>query len=293
VARFARIYPLHVITLVAAAGMTLIASGVIPKIGTLLTNITLTKSWLPLKEFFFSYNAPSWSISDEMFFYLLFPVLLPLLVKFCRSAKRIWIAVIVFIALYIGVAAMVPAEQHHYIFYINPVLRLADFVLGIMLFQLWNRNRSRMKDISVGKSTAIEIIAIALLAVFVTVGVLFIPKVYRYALFYWPVMLFVVYVFAFSRGLVSKLLSSRFFVLAGEISFGFYMLHVIVIGVMGGAIHKLIPAIDDTILKFMIVAVSVFVVSLCSYYWYEKPVNGFIKKKYAMRNRKTAIAHEE
>lgn len=74
--RFARIYPVHLLTLVIAVVM--LVSGLRDISGSpswFVPQLLLVQSWIPrlhLPQF----NAPSWSLSDESFFYLLFPLVL-------------------------------------------------------------------------------------------------------------------------------------------------------------------------------------------------------------------------
>ena len=89
VARIARVYPLHLATLLIALAMVIegteqwkdffadpAASTV-----TFLSNASLIHAFIPVPEYFFSYNVPSWSISDEMFFYFAFPFIIFLFVR--------------------------------------------------------------------------------------------------------------------------------------------------------------------------------------------------------------------
>jgi peptidoglycan/LPS O-acetylase OafA/YrhL len=106
--RFARLYPLHLITLmVGIAGGAIIGTkglqqGTNPEVFSstaILANLTLTHS-LGVTNYG-SFNIPSWSISAEMFVYLLFPLFallatrLPLLLNAVLVAGYIVITVLV------------------------------------------------------------------------------------------------------------------------------------------------------------------------------------------------------
>ncbi|GAF03935.1 acyltransferase family protein [Saccharicrinis fermentans] len=70
-ARFARIFPLHILTLIISIPLSY---GIFMEdrsiwLSQLVTNLPLMQSYIPVKSIYFSFNAPSWSISDEMFFY--------------------------------------------------------------------------------------------------------------------------------------------------------------------------------------------------------------------------------
>ncbi|MFY9477848.1 MAG: acyltransferase [Aquabacterium sp.] len=75
VSRAARIYPVHVLTLLAYAAF---AVAVFPfqydipfykKVLVLMSNLSLTQAYFPMPEYYFSLNVVSWSLSCEIFFY--------------------------------------------------------------------------------------------------------------------------------------------------------------------------------------------------------------------------------
>jgi peptidoglycan/LPS O-acetylase OafA/YrhL len=72
VARAARIWPAHIVTLLLAVWLMKAHSPALPTIA----NVTMLHGWIPLPEYFFSYNAVSWTISTEFGFYILFPLLI-------------------------------------------------------------------------------------------------------------------------------------------------------------------------------------------------------------------------
>jgi peptidoglycan/LPS O-acetylase OafA/YrhL len=71
VTRIARIWPAHF-----AALVLVILLLQMPLDRTFVANALLLHGWLPSWPWYFSYNAPSWSISTELFFYIAFPVLI-------------------------------------------------------------------------------------------------------------------------------------------------------------------------------------------------------------------------
>src|SRR5258708_21739589 len=77
--RVARIYPLHVLTLFLFVGLTLlgIADSTLTSTGNLsdfFYNLFLVQAWGVTDHL--SFNSPAWSISAELFCYILFPVLM-------------------------------------------------------------------------------------------------------------------------------------------------------------------------------------------------------------------------
>jgi len=282
VARIARIYPLHCLTFL----LFLIVQPF--DWSKAFFNITLLQSFVPLESYYFSFNAVSWSISCEMFFYLCFPLLLFLQIRL-SVLNKISILALFLISYFLGIY-FVSEQYHHAIFYVNPVLRIFNFIMGIGLFNFYEylnsidiRNHRILKNKII--VNLIEIIPLLLL----TTMIMFkdkIPQVYRYDCYYWiPVALIIISCSqVFGHGIISKILSYRFLIICGQISFGFYMLHNPILLFSHAAI-KLIFKFDinqiNELVRFTIIFFSILVASLISFYLYETPANKMIKKLYA------------
>lgn len=246
-ARFARVYPTHFLLMCIALSL-----GYDGK--SLLYHIFLVQSWDSHQNIFFSLNAPSWSISVEAFFYFCFPFLILL------RKKVISLLLVVFIAiLYINTSTLI--ENKHYWLYINPAIRIAEFLLGILLYNIY----SDLKKLQL--STGSELFAFLTLAIF-----LFFHKdiqlSYRYSIYYWIPMFVLLGVFSVSSGLFSKILSNKILVYLGEASFSFYLIHYLIIQQI-----KTGNSIRDAILAF---SISLVLSCLC-FSFYEKPMNKKIR----------------
>src|SRR3954470_504363 len=68
IARIARVYPLHLLTLLAAVPLAVSeSSGAMGFAGRLLAQLTLTQAAVPVGSIYFSFNHPAWSLSVEAF----------------------------------------------------------------------------------------------------------------------------------------------------------------------------------------------------------------------------------
>nr|WP_314266237.1 acyltransferase [uncultured Moellerella sp.] len=111
-ARIARIYPLHILTLILALPFFLINS---PDFLSLLSNVFLLQAFIPNDSYYFSLNAPSWSISVEMLFYLLFPLLIRFKASFLISITII----LILIKIVLSVSIIDDSLKHAYIYISN------------------------------------------------------------------------------------------------------------------------------------------------------------------------------
>jgi peptidoglycan/LPS O-acetylase OafA/YrhL len=202
VARIARIYPLHCLTFLLVLLFTLrdtLCHGTPFPLLQMFFNIPLLQSFIPITGYYFSFNAVSWSISDELFFYAMFP----LLAKIFRNAQKRILLLWAFIVLLVYFSAIffVPEQYRHAIFYINPLCRIFDFIIGISLFHLWRYLLSHKIKLHIwvqrDKKFLATFIELGVIALFVAMIILSknIPQVYKYASYYWIPMSLIILVF--------------------------------------------------------------------------------------------------
>ncbi|MFI9173120.1 acyltransferase family protein [Streptomyces lincolnensis] len=217
--RFFKIYPLHIVTY--AAGLLLLTGSAF-RASDDLPGVFLLQSWIPDARVIFAANSPSWSISCEALFYVLFPLLLPLIERI--PASRLWWWSAAMVAGIFAVATIghlyVSMEYQFWFTYTLPPLRLMEFVLGIFAARLVILGR--WPDIRLAPATVLLVLAYAL--------ALQLPQVYaQTAVTIVPVVLLVGAGATADIEGRSRLLRSRTMVWLGEISFAFYMVHLVVL----------------------------------------------------------------
>jgi peptidoglycan/LPS O-acetylase OafA/YrhL len=278
-ARVARIWPVHLLTFGFAAVVLhreiLAAPGRF--FGPALANLTLTQSFFPDEAIYFSFNSLSWSLSDEMFFYFLFP----LIVWGMRSAgwDRPHRAALL-AALLCGAAVTCVALGGHtgdgfWMWYINPAFRLMDFLTGVALGHLFvglaGARGPGPKWASRLEVGALGLVAAALAA---SPGV---PYLLRRSGYYTPFFAVLILVFAFQRGLVSRLLSGRVLTGLGEVSFSFYMFHYLFIRMIDRYPHATHFGDLAPLPRAGAVLALSLVVSACCYRWFEVPARARVR----------------
>ncbi|CAM4459097.1 acyltransferase [Deinococcus marmoris] len=212
IARFARIYPLHALTFLISLPIAIYSSkGLINSLVAGVFNASLLQSFPPVRWIYFSFNGPSWSISDETFFYALFPFLLVLTTR----NLKVWIgaAIALFLVLLIAALQIPNTELSHWFFYIFPVTRLWDFLVGILLARLAFALRPRLQssalpDVGVWAALGLLVVLIAFHND--------VPQNLRWSLYYAPAFALLIFSLTFSKGVIARLLSQRWLVYLGE-----------------------------------------------------------------------------
>lgn len=247
-ARFSRIWPAHLCSLLLL--VMLIPEIFKPKgnmLPVFVSNMFMTHSWYPSWRVFFSYNAPSWSNATEMFFYLSFPFLLWSMRKQWYFPVLITGSVLAALLLACNAAHLPEFDplklSNQGLIYINPLSRIFEFAVGMSAALLW-RNHLHKIEINKFVATLIEIgIIVGTCVLNVYSGVI------RYASVSWAgdagaywiqnsgpsIIAFsmLILTFACERGYISRLFNNSFLVLLGELSFGIYMLHGVLITYLG------------------------------------------------------------
>lgn len=222
--RLAKFYPLHWITLLIAIPISL-HLGLGWKNGAVLgINALLLQSWFPLSSVYYSFNGVSWFLSDMVFLVAVFPFLYRKL----DSENKRWMFILPAVSVYCILCIWTPVDQRNAVLYVNPVVRLCDFTVGILAGMWYLRLK---ENVSVTESvqrhkTLLRIVSLASFLVLLSMSV-FIPEQYTLMAFiFWPIAVVMLVCISLNPG---GLLSTPLLQRLGQISFPFYMIHQLVI----------------------------------------------------------------
>jgi peptidoglycan/LPS O-acetylase OafA/YrhL len=214
-ARFARIYPVYLLSLVLAYWFE---RGLHVK--TQIAVLTMTQAWNPLSpETVGAWNYPAWTLSVEAFFYLVFPFLLPFLSRRSTVALRcIGIACLV-----VTVFGHTPWEGLQNRESLDsagsliplPIWRLPEFLLGVVLGLYFLRTDSSHQKPSRPVTVALAITGI-LLALSLPLGKWVSLVIIPFAV--------LIYELACANNWLATILSTRWMVLLGGASYAIYLL---------------------------------------------------------------------
>lgn len=278
IARFARIYPLHILTTLLSAVLfvfpvvidNLSFLGIANAMGKFVLNLCLLQAYIPESVVYFSYNSPSWSLCCEQLFYLLCPFVF---VKFRKTFSLGVIILLVIVLMSFGMW-ITPENRYNDFWYVNPVLRFPEFLLGVLVYRIYKIRRPNWPVVIY---SLIEILCIALFIGFYIMAE-YVPLVYRCSVYYMLPIALLILVFSWSGGAVSKIFSNKIFIWLGETSYGFYLYHFILVSLVI-RIFNMFELDCEPWLGVLIIFVLTLFVSGISYSRFEKPVNKWIKNK--------------
>ena len=240
--RISKIYVPYLITLILAVPLHIYhveldegSLSIELLIRRLIINIGMFQSVIPFAKYSRSINGVSWFISTIFILYLLTPGLLRLNNKAAKHYTLLKLVFLVFAVLFVHCCFYMAIRQIEYvryadrglsIIYINPLIRVFPFLLGIVAYNIY----CLLGDFQIENGSFFEILGIAVFLLWwILADKIGLPTVVTECTDMLVSML-VVLIFAFSRrGIVSGLLSKQKMLNLGKISLEFYLLHYLVI----------------------------------------------------------------
>jgi peptidoglycan/LPS O-acetylase OafA/YrhL len=133
--RFCRVWPLQfLLTLVAFT--VLAARELLPGPLGHVTEVLLLQAWSPQQSVYFGGNGVSWSLSCEMFFYALFPLVigpvLRLRLRGLAGTAGVTVGVLL-VAPLLAAGLGASASLSYWLFFVFPPYRFGEFLLGMVL----------------------------------------------------------------------------------------------------------------------------------------------------------------
>ena len=222
--RFVKFYPLHWITLLIAIPISL-SAGLGWKNGAIMgVNALLLQSWFPLSTVYYSFNGVSWFLSDMVFLVVVFPFLFRLL----DCGTRRWLFILPIAVVYAALCILTPVDFRNTILYVNPLVRLCDFIVGILSGMWYLRlKESRGVEVSVQHHRALlRAVSLISFLVLLAMSILIPGQTTLMAWIFWPAAAVMLISISLNPG---GLLSTPLLQRLGQVSFPFYMIHQLVI----------------------------------------------------------------
>jgi peptidoglycan/LPS O-acetylase OafA/YrhL len=300
VARIARIYPVYLLGLLLGLGPYLAGDHSLLGVGTsTVAHGALIHAWFPSM---LDWNQPSWSLSVEAFFYLLFPFMLPLLARLSRTA--LWRVLFATWAAFALVLSLLSLTEPGYgtewwwgnIVRYNPLVSLPDFIVGMALGLLvlrggvtWGglRNwRDRQFNWAIGVVATLFVVVLLLTAVAGLNG----GEINRMAVLALPFFAVMIVLLAAGRGGIARAMASPGMLWLGEISYGIYIVHAPIWLLLSGfAVAAFHVQTTNLALLLAYVLLTVVVAGL-SFTYLERPARRYIRDRWAQPQPASSIA---
>ncbi len=279
--RFARLYPLYLLALLLMLPAWFKSWSVGPSLATPL----LLQAWVP--TWALAWNPPAWSLSVEAFFYVMFPFLLPVVLRL--SSRKAWVLAvagwfvgILFSVAYVwfspdGLSHVDDATQAPWLnalkFY--PLMRLPEFFVGMALG----------KSFLLGKWPRLGPLG------GMAVGGLLLGLLYSSTIPY-PLLhnglftpLFVAVIAAAAQrgdSVFRAIFEHRWLVILGEASYALYILQTPLLSLVHGVAKRLWPTLLESPLAFSAVALAVTVTaSVIAWALIERPARQWLVQRFA------------
>jgi peptidoglycan/LPS O-acetylase OafA/YrhL len=281
-ARLARVYPLHIFTLILTI---ILVIGAHFKWDEFFNLRAIPTHVLMLQSFglhsIYTWNVPAWSISAEFAAYIIFPLFAFMLYRFKIATPVVISAIIIFIYCLLafklsksnGTTGLYNLDQTYDYGYLRGI---AGFLAGGMIYQLYLK-----KMFHILKNDTILVILFALLFACLHFGVT--------DLVFIPVFLLLVLSAAYNTGRVKRFLDNRVMQWLGDISYSVYLMQfplmLLVIAVLrrlgiswNGPYSFHIPYWQAALCCILFLAVLIGLSAL-SYQFIERPFRKLINNK--------------
>lgn len=278
ISKIKKLYGLHILTMIAALLLVVVPaikgtvqldySTLIIKV---LLNVVLLQAWVPDSSIYFSLNGVSWYLSLAVFLYMMFPLLLSKMQKH-RGHANVYVTIIVTVIMQISGAwilqqlCALPDGGHNitsWFTYICPLYRLGDFVIGCNIGYIFVNMK---KECANKTKTLIEICSIAITMLSMFIASYFVNLQVYSVVYFLPIAVMLVFVFAQENGRISMLISNRLLVSIGNLSAYTFLIHQIVIRYC----KLFLPRIIDLEINIFLMTMIAFVITWIVAILYEK-----------------------
>jgi peptidoglycan/LPS O-acetylase OafA/YrhL len=311
VARFARLYPMYLVVVLLALGMTSLLQGIAAVQHTFretLYFISLLEAWVidhdgRLIMLSVPYIMHLWSISSEVFFYAIFPFIAILLFK-AKAPKTIQVIGLTNVMLggitfYLVfnhfrdiTSAITPrlsdTDAWNWLCYYSPYMRVFQFLSGCIAGHLYLTARQQPPT-SVETRSARVLAHVAVIAFLMTIVLVnfcdLTANHFAYAVLLQviPLVALPFLMFFLSRycsGL-GRLLSWRPIVVGGEVSYSIYLLHpFVLVGTKEMISRFLGPDVTGQLMFIITTVLLVGLISHATYRFVERPAKQWIRQKF-------------
>lgn len=243
-----------------------------------LSNLFVIQAWFPP---LFSYwnNGGSWSISVEVFCYVLLPTLIPHLNKLSMRSLMWTVGGLYSFSIMTGLAGKLFGGNYGIpVFYAMPIFRLPEFILGACAY-LMIKNLKAPKFLWLA-----QLASITILTSYVGVAGKWLPSYIGHNWIVIPVVAVTVCTLGVGQGPINWILSKAIFVWLGKISYCFYSFQALVVLSLisyHGQLVSVAPVFANSKLLAIVAFIFLTILSAAGYYFVEEPARRAIRGRWS------------
>lgn len=231
--QWCKLYPLHIATFILAI-LYEAYFGNFYEWYRLLPPVFLVQSWIPADTFHYIPNGSSWALCGFFFFYLSFKVLYIALNRLPIRKLVEWMMAV--LVLYVVIAVVIPEDMVYPFVYTSPIMRLYDFVGGIVLFRLvhseWGMRIASWFNSRDNRTLSLIEVGVLILPILSFVVYDYVSIALRCVSLFWLFVAVQLAVFYWSdqlTGWCTRVMHSKPVFFLGGISFEIYLIHMFVV----------------------------------------------------------------
>lgn len=277
-ARFARIYPLYGLALLLMIGAKINGAG--SDLLTVSLSLSMLQAWVP--GYPLTLNAPGWSISVEMFFYLCFPLLI-LAVKhhhlpwLTLGMVGLWGITQIIHTQLLNTASYQAFNLLHDFIYYHPIMHFNTFLMGFVA-GVWLR-LGKFQSFAQPRINTISLIAVVSVILLLLVWRETFINTTGIAVDYTngliaPLFISFIVLLAVNTSALRQWLSHPWLVLLGEASFSLYILQKPLHGIYESVFGRWLETNSASYFYLFIMLLTL--TAILSFQWIETPLRQFI-----------------
>ena len=273
--RAAKYYPLHWLCLFFVLLLVFLTGGLgKDRVVPFLLNAALLQSWVPLKSIYFSFNSPSWYLSDMLFLVCVFPLLLKGITAILKSKRWTAVFLIALLAAYSALFFTLGEQHRHYVLYINPLVRLLDFILGILSAFLFLSIKGRERSIA-PSALPLRILLYGCLGILIFLSIVLPTRYLMCSLIFAPFICAMLILVSLEPVGGKSIFSWKPMIFLGGFSFEIYMIHAVCLSYFDFIRDNYI-GVNDKLLYVPVYLVLVILLSLACRKFFVVPVSRFL-----------------
>ena len=280
--RLARLYPIYFVSFIFTLVLCMLFRGAFPKGGSIILQLLGLHAWLPGLSL--QINFPAWSISVELFFYLLFPFI-PRLFKYIGQFNSILLVILIWLFSVLqfyfspSLIGNSTIESQEFILYF-PLWHLNVFLVGVLCGKYILNHHE-------GLGTQVVIprimfgLGIVLFVLFYLLPNPYVQLAHNGPLA--PVFFLIIAGLSLDRSWLTRLLSAKWLELLGESSYTMYIIQwplMVVFMQLKGVQDLELQGYDFGIYILALTGLSIFL-----HYYFEKPIRMIFLKRFITREQ--------